>query len=80
MSCPTGPKGIEGWSSTDIVHTKMARLESVCKVDGKEVRDGRDELLYVDRTRQELGVRLTTGDRIFVPLADVLELLKKGVL
>lgn len=80
MSCPSGPKGVEGWSSTDIVHTKMVPLLNVCRIDGKEVKDGRDELLYVDRTRGELGVRLTTGDRIFVPLADVLELLKKGVI
>lgn len=80
MSCPTGPKGVEGWSSTDIVHTKMSPLKSVCRVDGKLVEDGREELLYVDRTHKELGVRLSTGDRIFVPLDDVLELLKKGVI
>lgn len=55
-------------------------------VEYKGIQDGEDchntstETLYVDKTKNEIGVRDVFGGRIFVPLSDVLELLKRGVI
>lgn len=78
--CVEGPPGAQGWSSADDVQAKVTNLQNVMFEHGKEIREGRPELLYVDRTHGELGIRLQSGGRIFVPLEDVLEILRKNVL
>lgn len=75
--CPVGVPGPEGWSSDKPILTATTRVENVHPEDGKDVRDWSNQILYIDRSRNELGIRTMAGGRVFVPLSDVLALLGK---
>lgn len=76
--CPAGPPGPVGPAGA--APSKPVRVENVNVESGKEVRSSVDGILYVDKARGEVGIRSAQGDRVFVPLKDVLELLRKEVL
>jgi hypothetical protein len=49
--------------------------------EGNERVESRtEEMLYVDQTRREVGIRTMDGGRVFVSLDALLGLLRRGVL
>lgn len=73
--CPSGPPGDPGVQGIPAVFERDVDITSV-------TADGRSEvagILYLDRSRGEIGIRMATG-RVFIPLDQVLSLLRRSVL
>lgn len=78
--CPPGLRGREGWSSTDEVAVEWTDIHNLHWEGNERVESRTEEMLYVDRTHREVGIRTKDGGRVFISLDVLLELLKRGVL
>ena len=77
--CPSGHPGTPGSPGAkkpdEKIRTMSIAVVSINLEGVKEVRDQVERILYVDRSRDELGIRTMDGDRVFVRLSDVVALL-----
>jgi hypothetical protein len=76
-SGPRGPRGMEGWSSDEDVVGKQVTVFSKFFEGERKIETQTQEFFYIDRTNREIGVRTSTGGRVFVNLDDVLSFLNK---
>lgn len=77
MNCPSGAPGTEGWASSDDVVGKQVTVFSKFQDGERKIETQTQELFYIDRTNREIGVRTSTGGRVFVNLDEVLAFLSK---
>ena len=79
--CPIGEKGIEGPAGPDALEAETL-LEFRGKDCDLEVHNTSTVKLFIDRDRNRIGVKdVKEGtEQYYVPLSDVLDLLKRGVL
>lgn len=48
--------------------------------NGRAVHNTSSQILFVDKTKNRIGIKDIYGGHVYVPLSDVLDLLKRGVL
>lgn len=75
--CPKGEKGEEGPPGPDALET-----ETLLEFRGQDGTHNTSTVkLFIDRSHNRLGVTdAKGGEQYYVPLSDVLDLLKRGVL
>lgn len=79
--CPSGHPGTPGppgvKEADEKIRTMSVAVISINLEGEKEIRDQVDRILYLDRSRDELGIRTMDGDRVFVRLSDVVAILAR---
>jgi hypothetical protein len=78
-SCPQGPPGLGGPPPGAGYSEKPVTIKSQTVEGGRPTLATADGTLYVDRTQNEIGIKIRDG-RVSVPINDVLDLLRREVL
>jgi len=78
LNCPSGPLGMEGWASNEDVIGKQVTVYSKLFEGERKIETQTHEFFYIDQTNREIGIRTSTGGRVFINLDEVLEFLRKA--